>query len=116
MAKEKLILFEFASCLVAQSRAGPSQIMWRDGGESAALGVSFHNRPDHFRSEALSPDSSSFVDGTKEVAGGNSSRQKPAIQSVLEPIGHRDSAYVPSLSHEIGNHAVALAELHILTP
>jgi hypothetical protein len=50
MAEEKLELFEFASCLVAQSRAGPSQIMWRDGGESAARSVSFHNRPDHFTS------------------------------------------------------------------
>ena len=115
MAQEKLYLFELPSCLMAKPSASPPQIMWSDSGESATRSSSFHYCPYHLSREALSPDYSSFVYGTEERARGKSSRHEPVVHSHLDPIGYGDSADVPAFSHEIGNHAVAFAELHILT-
>jgi hypothetical protein len=116
MAQEKLNLFELPSCLVTKPGAGPSQIVWRDGRESAARSISFHNRPDYLSGEALSPDFSRFVYGAKQRASGKSSGQEPAVHGHLYPIGYGDRAYVPAFSHEIGDYAVAFSELKILTP
>jgi hypothetical protein len=45
VAQEKLNLFQFACGLVAQPRAGPTQIVRRYGRKTAVLGISLDKSP-----------------------------------------------------------------------
>ena len=66
MSQEKLNLLEFTSCLMAESRTCPAQVMWSKADQTAVGGSLFHDGPDHLRRETVSPYSSRFVDGSKE--------------------------------------------------
>jgi hypothetical protein len=49
MSQEKLNLLEFTSCLMAESRACPAQVMWSKAHQTAVGRSLFHDGPDHLR-------------------------------------------------------------------
>ena len=49
MAKQELYLFQFASCCVAQPRAGPSQVVRRQLFDGGFRGELTHDVPNNFR-------------------------------------------------------------------
>ncbi len=114
MTEQELNLFQLASCLMAQPRTGPSQVVRCDCWQTAAFRVSFHNCPDHLGRKAVSPDSACLVDGPQQWTCIDAGAKGPAVDRFLYPFRNGNRPDMATFSSQVRDNPMTFAKLEIL--
>jgi hypothetical protein len=99
---------------MAESSAGPSQIVRRQLRYADALGGFFHNVPNRLHRHAISPYPSNFVDPSEQLSSINCGCSEPIVQFGSHPIGNWNRSHVASLADQINNGPMLFALLELI--
>ena len=96
---------------MAQLRARTPQIMRRYMGNPELPSVLFHNMPDDSFGHAVPPGFTSPTDTSEQFSGRNPGSSRPAVDSALDPLGHRHGSNVTAFADQINDGPVFFALL-----
>jgi hypothetical protein len=116
VTQEKLDLFQFTTCKMAQTRTCPTKVMGSQVQDSSTPSSGLYDMPYCFRSNPICPDHSVPVHSAKDVTLGDPGSVGLFINGSLYPSRHRHGPNMPALSKEVGDHPVVFPKLQILHP
>ena len=103
MSQQELNLLQFATAIMAQFRAGSSQIMRGNVLQSGFLATSSDYVPDNILRDTVAPHLPQSRDRSKDFAFTDPSGACPLIQSSFDPRGNGHRANVATFADQI-NH------------
>jgi hypothetical protein len=111
VTQEKLNLFQLSSRQMAQTSAGPAQIMWSEALDSSALSSTSDDVPDCLGRDFLAPYNSIPVHATENIPARDVRVYGPIIEGRLYPSRHGHSPNVLALSNQVREHPVVFPNL-----
>src|ERR1017187_4682774 len=99
---------------MAQTSAGPPQVMWSEALDSGALGSASDDVPDCFRRDFIAPYGPVLVHATENISACDVCVCGPIIEGPLYPSGHGHSPNVLALSNQVREHPVVFPNLQVL--
>jgi hypothetical protein len=114
MSQQKLDLLQFATCNVAKTGAGATEVVWRQLRQTKLRRVVFDNVPHHSVCYEIAPGLTGSANTPKKPPAGYASREKPIVDHLLHPIGNWDSPNVPAFSCEVNYGPMIFPPLEIL--
>ena len=114
MAEKKLDLFQLPSGLMAETGAGSTKIMGRQGPEATVRSCFPDDGPDNFRCEAPTPHLAGLSDWTKQNSALQVGGARPGIHGGLDPAGNGHRAHVATFSDQVCQHPVLLRKFEVL--
>src|SRR5664280_3339480 len=99
---------------MAQTSAGPTQVMWSEAVDSGALSSTLDDVPDCLGGNFLAPYNSILVHATENVSACDARVCGPIIEGRLYPPWHGHSPNVLALSNQVREHPVVFPNLQVL--
>jgi len=114
VAQQELNLLKLAAAIVAQLRAGPTQVVGCNVLQACSLATGSDHVPDNVLREAPAPHLSPSGDRSKDFAVTNPSGSRPLIESGFHPIGNGHGANVATFAYQVDHRPVSLAHLNVV--
>ena len=107
VTQEKLDLFQFTTCKMAQTRTCPTKVMGSQVQDSSTPSSGPDDMPYCFWCDSISPDRSLLVRSAKDITLGDFGFDGPFINGSLYPHGHWHRPDVRARSNEVSDYPLS---------
>src|SRR5262249_15958796 len=112
MLQQKLNLLKFASRQMAQSGAGPAQVMGRKVRDASSLCRRLHHMPNRLGCDSIAPNLSHATYSSEDDTI-YPSRRGPLLPGTFRPPRNRNGTDVLPFANQVGDDPVPLGDLEI---
>ena len=116
VAQQELNLLQFTAAIVAELRAGPTQVVRCNVLQACSPAAGSDHIPDNVLRDAAAPHLSPSGDRSKDFALRYPSRLCPLIESGFHPVRNGHGADVTALADQIHHGPMPLTHLDVIQP